>query len=64
MSSYKVKVGTSSRVLAPGVVSRLCCPVLIYALAIRFCKSTIDQIHLDLTTDTISGAKVNMVSLA
>ena len=44
MSSYKVKVGSSSRVLAPAFVSRVCCTVLIYALAIRFCKSTIVQI--------------------
>ncbi len=63
MSSYKVKVGSSNRVLAPGCVSRVCCAVLIYALAIRFCKSTIDQIHLNLTTDTVSGTKVDTINL-
>ena len=45
MNSYKVRFGSSSRVLAPGSVSRVCCAVPIYALAIRFFKSTTDQIH-------------------
>ena len=27
------------------------------------CKSTTDQVHLDLTTDTVSGTKVDVISL-
>ena len=57
-----VRVG-SSRLLVPGCVSRVCCAMLIYALAIKSCKSTIDQVHLDLTIDTVSGTQSDVISL-
>ena len=33
------------------------------ALAIKSCKSTMDQVHLNLTTDTVSGTKVEVIRL-